>query len=125
MGLSDAYEHLRKLLPDPEAMWITRRGTSVSGDSPPASFSSSSEGRLQGLLAPYVTAFKPCSLAAAGILKMTCIVGADGGPSIEPETALSSGASPNDAAWVPPDTFERKSTKFWAHPAVIPALQAG
>ena len=30
----------------------------------------------------------------------------------------------NGAAWVPPDTFERKSTKFWAHPSVIPALQA-
>lgn len=39
-------------------------------------------------------------------------------------TALPNGAAPTDAAWVPPETFERKSTKFWAHPAVIPALQA-
>ena len=47
-------------------------------------------------------------------------------PAIEPVAALPNGSTVpllDDAAWVPPDTFERKSTKFWAHPAVVPALQ--
>lgn len=46
--------------------------------------------------------------------------------AIEPVTALPDGgaaAPAADGAWVPPDTFERKSTKFWAHESVIPALQ--
>lgn len=55
VGLSDTYEHLRKLLPDPEAVWITCRGTSMNGDSPPVSFSLSSGGRLRGSLSPHVT----------------------------------------------------------------------
>ncbi len=49
-----------------------------------------------------------------------------GVPAIEPATALpdcGAAAFAADGAWVPPDTFERKSTKFWAHESVIPALQ--
>lgn len=56
VGLSDAYEHLRSIVPDPEAAWITGRGSSVGGSSveggsPPASFSplaGSSNGRTRG-----------------------------------------------------------------------------
>ena len=39
VGLSDTYEHLRTLLPDPEAEWVTRRGSSANVDSPPTSTS--------------------------------------------------------------------------------------
>jgi hypothetical protein len=63
-------------------------------------------------------------MQAADQAVQDCYVGAKGGPAIEPVTAVpNGGAASADASWVPPETFERKSTKFWAHPAVIPALQ--
>lgn len=91
VGLSDVCEHLRCILPDPEAAPPLRQedgeaSQATNGDRAAAS----------GRPGPAIEAVEQSSGAAAG----------------EP------------GVWVPPEEFQRKSTKFWARPSAIPAIQA-
>lgn len=105
IGLSDVYEQLRAIVPDPEA-----DPSPLRPDGTPR----------QPLPQPVMDGSSSGTFSGAG---QESTGGSGDGPERPAIQAIQGEASGGAAVWVPPDEFQRKSTKFWARPSAIPAIQ--
>jgi len=112
----------------PTALGAPGNGGAGGPEIAPAPVSRANSGALARTASDALASIRSASIrSAAGQLQRTnsrrVLPGGELAPA-QPPVVIATTPDGGAAVWVPPDEFQRKSTKFWARPSAIPAIQA-